>query len=102
METGSRVPGPARGSPQEAACPASEALAAYIDWGVGAEERAQIEAHLAECDECRLVFAHVLESHDGTNEEQVGPARLLALPQPAPRRWRLRTLGAFVAAAAAL
>ena len=102
METGSRVPGPVKGSPREAACPASEALAAYIDWGVGAEERAQIEAHLAECDECRLVFAHVLESHDGTNEEQVGPGRLLALPQPAPRRWKLRTLGAFVAAAAAL
>ena len=102
METGSRVPGRNQGPPQEVACPSSEALAAYFDWGVGAEERAQIEAHLADCDECRLLFAHVLESHDGPDETQVGPARLLALPQPPRSRWKVRTLGAFVAAAAAL
>src|SRR5262245_50170105 len=98
METGSRVPGLTKGSPEEAACPTSEALAAYIDRGVETAERAQIEAHLADCEDCRLLIAYVLESHDGTDDVQVGKGRLLTLPLP-PKRWKARTVGALVAAA---
>src|SRR4029453_4168426 len=101
METGSRVPGLTKGSPEEAACPTSEALAAYIDRGVEAAERAQIEAHLADCDDCRLLIAQVLESHDGIDDAQAGKGRLLELP-PSPKRWKARTVGSLVAAAAAL
>src|SRR5262245_53814691 len=78
MQTRSRVQGLTTGSPEEAAGPTSEALAAYIDRGVEAEERAQLEAHPADCDDCRRLIAHVLESDDGTDDEQVGKGRLLA------------------------
>ena len=61
METGRQNPSPAGSLPQ-ASCPTSEALAAFVDRGVGAAEWAQIEAHLADCDECRLLIAHALET----------------------------------------
>lgn len=43
-------------------CPDPEALAAWIDRGVDAAERAEIEAHLSACDDCRYLVASVLDT----------------------------------------
>ncbi len=59
-------------------CPHPEVLAAWVDQGLGATERAGVEAHLAGCDECRVLVAHVLEIQDELGET---PAARL---QPSP------------------
>ena len=43
-------------------CPDPEALAAFVDQGLRADEVRQIEAHLADCDNCRLIVARVVET----------------------------------------
>jgi CHAT domain-containing protein len=43
-------------------CPAPEALAAFVDHGSSAAEHVQVEAHLAACDDCRLLVARILET----------------------------------------
>src|SRR5262245_60940520 len=72
METGRPdVPGPdawndKSGSP----CPHPEVLAAFVDQGLGAFELAQIEAHVAGCEDCRFLIARVLDSQDAAGEPQ--------------------------------
>jgi hypothetical protein len=61
----------------------SEEVAAYLDGGLSAKERARAESHLAECDICRA--------------EVVEVSRLLATPAPARRpfpRWPAAALAA--------
>ena len=84
----------------EANCPPSETLAAFIDQGLGATEQAEVEAHVADCDECRLLIAHVFETPDAV-EAEVGSRQPVHASRPRRRllRW---TVGALVAAAAAL
>jgi hypothetical protein len=41
-------------------CPDCEALAAYIDRGLNAEERTELEEHLAACHECTAIIASVV------------------------------------------
>jgi hypothetical protein len=48
----------------EAAHPDAEVLAAWFDQGLGEAERREIEAHVAACDDCRVLLAHVLELQD--------------------------------------
>ena len=43
-------------------CPQSRELAAYIDQGLTAMKRSEIESHLLHCRRCREVIAFVLES----------------------------------------
>ncbi|HJQ24946.1 MAG TPA: zf-HC2 domain-containing protein [Blastocatellia bacterium] len=43
-------------------CPNEESLAAYVDHALSPEERARIEAHLADCTTCRMVVALVAQS----------------------------------------
>jgi CHAT domain-containing protein len=43
-------------------CPDPEALAAFVDQGSSAAEHVQVEAHLAACDDCRLLVARILET----------------------------------------
>ena len=43
-------------------CPDPEALAAFVDQGLRADEARQLEAHLAECDNCRLIVARVVDT----------------------------------------
>lgn len=43
-------------------CPDAEVLAAYVDEGLGADEHAQLERHLAECDSCRVIVARVVDT----------------------------------------
>jgi tetratricopeptide (TPR) repeat protein len=42
-------------------CPDAEALASYIDGRVTGAERALIEAHLANCEDCYLVFSETVQ-----------------------------------------
>jgi hypothetical protein len=42
-------------------CPSLEALAAWIDQGLGAADRAWIDTHLVGCGECRVLVAQVIE-----------------------------------------
>ena len=92
-------------------CPDPEVLAAWIDQGLGAADRAQLEAHLATCEDCRALVALVLETQDAIGESsRSGPLRSNVyeepgrtsdhrIPVPLVRRW---TIGAGLAAAAAL
>ena len=61
-------------------------VAAYLDGALSPSERSAIEAHLVDCDACRM--------------EVVDVARLVRA-RPSPRRWYL-PVGAVAAAAAAL
>jgi tetratricopeptide (TPR) repeat protein len=76
-------------------CPDAEALATYIDGRASAAERAEIEAHLASCEDCYFVFSetvHEREAHDDRKKSDV--ARWLG-------RWSPQ-LAAGLAAAAAI
>jgi hypothetical protein len=45
-------------------CPEPEQLAAYVDGRVTAEERAAIQRHLADCEDCREVVADAVRLRD--------------------------------------
>jgi hypothetical protein len=51
-------PGPGHG---EASCPDAERLAEYVDGGLPPRGREEIEAHLANCSDCRAVVAETTE-----------------------------------------
>ncbi len=63
-------------------------LAAWIEQGVGATERAHIETHLAGCDDCRLLIAQTLSTRDAVGNVgpavPYGPDRVVAPPR---RSW---------------
>jgi hypothetical protein len=73
------------------ACPEPEQLAAYIDGRVTVEERAAIQRHLADCDDCREVVADAVRLRDEPH------ARVL----PFWRRPRTQVLGGGLLALAA-
>ncbi len=85
-------------------CPDAEIVAAWVDQGLDAPERAAVAAHLADCDDCRMLVANVLRSTDAVREtltSQEGQIRPLLVTRPA-RRQLLRWGGGALAAAAAL
>lgn len=88
-------------------CPDPEVLAALVDQGLGAAERTDVEAHLAGCDDCRILLAHVLETQHAV-VESANPANGLAyMPERTrpSRPWRSSMrwgVGAVLAAAATL
>jgi anti-sigma factor RsiW len=78
-------------SPRGPHCPPPEVLAAWVDQGLGAAEREQFEAHLAGCDECRVLLAHTLETHDAVGASRTGLGETVAhgdFPPPAPHLGR--------------
>jgi CHAT domain-containing protein len=86
-------------------CPDPEALAAWLDQGVDAAEGEQIEAHLATCDDCRLVIARVLETQSAVRETRAaGTVASVTAPMRVARFPRKRIVwgGASVLAAAAV
>src|SRR5687767_2308900 len=54
-------------------CPDAEDLAALADGRLQSAERARLEAHLADCDRCRPVFAGLAELREEPVEQSVRP-----------------------------
>jgi hypothetical protein len=77
-----------------AACPDLEAVAAYVDGRVDAEERRAIEAHLATCEACYELMVETARVADGVPDQLGAPAR------PGPKRWVYGVSGLLAAAAA--
>jgi len=71
------------------ACPDLETLAGYLDGRLTERERADIAAHVAECETCYFVFTEAAQ----TRASDVARAELDAnavpgpMPLPAPRWW---------------
>ena len=42
-------------------CPTDDAIAAYVDRGLGEETKRRLESHLAKCERCRLMVADVVK-----------------------------------------
>jgi CHAT domain-containing protein len=78
--------------PRHGACPDPRQLAAYVEGRVTAGERAAIQAHLADCDECREVVADAVRLGDEPSSGKVLPFW---------RRPRARAIGGGVLALAA-
>lgn len=94
-------------------CPDAEVLAAWVDRGLDERERAEVTAHVANCDDCRAVVANVLKFQDASDEsnpsETVENGRADepdAGHGPPPRRMfgqrKIVWAGGILAAAAAL
>jgi anti-sigma factor RsiW len=47
-------------NPRPDACPDAEELAAFVDGRLAAAAREKMERHLAECTDCRELFAEVV------------------------------------------
>ena len=95
------------------ACPDPEQLAAYIDGGLPAEERALVERHLVDCPECRDIIGGSVESLDEIGEDlarqqhQGAGAQPASVPFPSPSsskpsraKWFYTAAGALAAAGA--
>jgi hypothetical protein len=59
-------------------CPTLEALAAWIDQGLGAADRAWIDTHFMGCRDCRLLVAQVIEIQVEAGAEAAQAAELRA------------------------
>ena len=103
-------------TPADPLCPDPEVLAAWVDQGLEAADRARIDTHLVGCDDCRLVVARVIEFQHAMAEEAGDPAGAAGAPAepardsvprtaavlpftPRTNRWRV---AALVTAAAAV
>jgi len=72
LETGPWASGPE--------CPDAETLATYIDGRATATERAEIERHLASCEDCYFAFSETVQqqtSHEVNDREGTGITRWL-------------------------
>ncbi|MGE0444639.1 MAG: CHAT domain-containing protein [Vicinamibacterales bacterium] len=81
-------------------CPDAESLAAFAEGTVGAEERRRIEAHLAECADCRQVLVATMELNP-VESRAAGPAaggKVVSWPL----RYRAVAVAAGLAAAVVL
>lgn len=66
-------------------CPSAETLAAYLDGKLGASERASVEMHLADCEDC---FEQVAAAAAFQSEEaERGVVTQLPRIRPQPARW---------------
>src|SRR5262245_3677041 len=67
-------------------CPGDDAIAAFAEGGLGAEERAAIERHLDQCASCRRAIAALIAVGDekSTARERPGAAAPPATATPAP------------------
>ena len=88
-----------------APCPSEEEIAAFLDGGLSAEERARITAHLAGCPGCYEVFAGVAHflSEGGEATPDDPAAQLIPYHRNLQRRaWRSARWRHAAAAAAAV
>ena len=88
QENGARTSG--------ASCPDAGLLASYVDGRATAAERAEIEAHLAGCDDCYFVFSETVQEQQAQASTESGKSE----PQNRSRRWMPRVAAGLAAAAA--
>jgi CHAT domain-containing protein/tetratricopeptide (TPR) repeat protein len=85
-------------------CPDAEVVAAWVDQGLDPAARAAVTAHLADCNDCRMLVANVLRITDAVRETLTNQERQkepLPVTRTAGRQW-VRWGGGALAAAAAL
>jgi tetratricopeptide (TPR) repeat protein len=85
-----------RAWPSGSSCPDGEALASYIDGRVTTAERADIEAHLASCEDCYFVFSETVQEQ----EVRGGDAGKKSTVTPWLSRWYPQLVAGLAAAAA--
>jgi len=70
-------------------CPDAERLASYLDGVASPEERAQIDAHLATCEDCYFVVAETVQEERERRPSPIKPPVPVPVPVPvpAPRPW---------------
>jgi tetratricopeptide (TPR) repeat protein len=81
-------------------CPDPESLAAWIDQGLRAAERARLDAHLAGCDECRSLVAQVIDirAAAGADAPEAAAAAAVRRVRPSIVGWWGLTLAAVAGA----
>ena len=80
-----------------------EALSAYLDGELSREEEAQVTAHLADCDVCRVELAELDEARSVIRSLPIlEPPVALDVPALQPGRFRRAARGAWAAAAAVI
>ena len=77
--------------------PRDSLLAAYLDGELTDDERAQVEAHVEQCNVCRRALADVVQLLDSPGDAPARPA-----PPVAARRRRIPWLGLGIALAASI
>jgi hypothetical protein len=83
-------------------CPKDEAIAAYVDGNVDANERSRVESHLADCAHCRGLVADVLRMKESDSPAIPLQLKQKAVALAAPRSRRMQwILWPVVAAGAA-
>jgi tetratricopeptide (TPR) repeat protein len=94
------------------ACLDDDTLAAFVDGRLSPDERAQVESHVAECDDCYTLLAEVLHTADDleaelpntSNQRAPSAASVINLPTAAEpavqQRKALVAAGVFLALAA--
>jgi CHAT domain-containing protein len=86
-------------SPIREGCPEPEAIAAYVDGRLAGAEKAEMEAHLASCDDCLAVFSETARSETELGGSQAPPA---VVRGRFGRRWILLAVAACLVVAAAV
>jgi CHAT domain-containing protein len=84
-------------SPIREGCPEPEAIAAYVDGRLAGAEKAEMEAHLASCDDCLAVFSETARSE---TELKGGQAPAAVVRGRFGRRWILLAVAASLVVAA--
>ncbi len=80
-------------------CSSLEEVAALAEGQLRGAERDRVIAHLADCADCREVFASTVEVAEALDAEDKPAAIVEMPPQPAPRpRWISRTVASAAAA----
>lgn len=87
------------GADEGLSCPDAETLAAYLDGTLERQGRESVEAHAADCAECRSVLAETVHFQIGTSPPR---AAVVVLPRGRTERRLFAALGALAAAAAVL
>lgn len=80
-------------------CPDENRIAGYVDGGLGAAERQELEHHLADCGHCLMLVGLVSRERDASASDRQVLVRAPAPVTKAPeRRWRLAPRWAAAAA----
>lgn len=68
-------------------CLDANMMAEYIDGGLEPRQRAEVEAHLAECEECYEVFGEAVAAATAADSERIPTSPMIAPNRPSRKRW---------------